>query len=799
MNNNKKKIHWARLRSQDDLLNATDTRTYLSDHIIMGTIVFLATAFLMHLVMTWTQGIGLGWAFLHLYAHNVFQQELAISKVVGTIFISLLAGIVLSFKLVQKVTWSSIAKETKDYFYEDSSVANYELHKMQHDKDNTLYQTGTTLIKDEDTKKEIDLKFFKIKIRKGKNFLPITINSNASILSKLITGMAGSGKSVMLDYLYEAELEKGTKLIIHSPDQKARNMIANSGYTYAISAPWFKDSIYIDIFKTLDVEDINQQNALIDVIITSIYGYVDQSSDNAFFENGAVYILTASLRKVIRIARQQNRLSSLDDWINELVSKNQIYQFKELVDVYYPEAGFTISEDAEKMTASIIASITKSLTSIGLLNNFYKQNRKAFNLRNWCLDIPEVDEKGQPLEEKQVIVLCGDKEYSEVSKINIALFINMASVFLLSAEREMTFNKNKVRVHQILDEFPNFAKNIEMNKWIEIINEGRKFGNIATIACQNTHQITSCLKGSKVDSQKFLGSFHSQIICQPSPEDGEFIENVCGEVTYIDQEANATNDQQTGKKSISWTKKPRIEKVTWKKLQEHLGIVNIKTSKNTNKNIGVNVAFRLVGTNLTAILFFPFNTSFCHRKREQMQAFGKIVKDGSLEKYSYRDKFGRKVVQPLFFKERKIVFTESEQEQLYRIRTIEAKSNLLAKLIEKKDMKGAEQIRKELEDLQSKNPIQIVEKDSKPQPKDEQKEAPTDGLSEVTAEVLKHGVLHGIDHTGTLGMLDTALDILDEMTAKEEESGPSKGIIINNDTEEPKTKKKIRIKKEIER
>ncbi|MGA4332304.1 type IV secretory system conjugative DNA transfer family protein [Ralstonia nicotianae] len=798
MNNKKKKIYWGRLRNQDDGLNATDTRTYFSDHVIMGSIVFIATCFVMHLVMTWTQGIGLDWSITHLYSHDENQKELARDKVIGTMIFGLISGFFLSFKLVQKVTWSAIAKETKDLFYEDSTIANYEFHKIQHDQDNTLYKTGTALIKVEDTKKEIDLKFFKLKVKKGKNFLPITINSNASILSKLVIGMAGSGKSVMLDWLYEAELEKGTKLIIHSPDQKARNMIANSGYTYAISAPWYKDSIYIDIFKTLDVEDINQQNALIDVIITSIYGYVDQSSDNAFFENGAVYILTASLRKIIDVARQEKRLSSLDDWINELVSKNQIYQFKELVDVYYPEAGFTISEDAEKMTASIIASITRSLTSIGLLNNFYKQNRKAFDLRKWCLDIPELDPKGQPLNEKQVIVLCGDKEYSEVSKINIALFINMASVFLLSSEREATFNKNKVRVHQILDEFPNFAKNIEMNKWIEIINEGRKFGNIATIACQNTHQITSCLKGSKVDSQKFLGSFHSQIICQPSPEDGEFIENVCGEVTYIDQEANPTYDTSTGKKSISWTKKPRTEKVTWKKLQENLGIVNIKVSKNENEKIGVNVAFRLVGTNLTAILFFPFNTSFCHRKRQAMLSSGKIIKEGNLEKFTYKDKFGRKVIQPLFFKERKIQFTEAEQAEIYRMRTIEAKSNLLAKLVDRKDLAGAEKIRKELEELKSKNPIKIIEKDSSSPVKEEQKEAPAEGFSEATSEVLKHGVLHGIDHTGTLGMLDTALDILDEMTSKEEDSTPSKTIIVNNDVEEPK-KKKIRIKKEIER
>lgn len=788
-----------RLRNQDDQLNATDKRTYLSDHVFMSLVVAIPLVILIHFLMLWTSGLGLTWAVKTYFSHDEELREIAKAKIFGSLIIGSVAGIWASFKLVQVVHYTTIAKETKDYFYEDSSLANYELHKIQHEQENDLYQTGTTLIKEEDTKRVIDLKLFKFKMRKGKQFLPITINYNASILSKIIIGIAGSGKSVFLDWLYEAELEKGTKLIIHSPDQKARNMIAKSGYTYAISAPWFKDSIYIDMFNTLDVEDINQQNALIDVVITSIYGYVDQSSDNAFFENGAVYILTASLRKVIRLARDEGKISNLDEWIYELVSKKHIHEFKEMIDIYYPEAGFTISEDAEKMTASIIASITKSLTSIGLLNNFYKQNRKPFDLRKWCLDIPELDAKGNPLEEKQVIVLCGDKEYSEVSKINIALFINMASVFLLSNDREKAFNKNGVRVHQILDEFPNFAKNIEMNKWIEIINEGRKFGNIATIACQNTHQITSCLKGSKVDSQKFLGSFHSQIIAQPSPEDGEFIENICGEVTYIDQEANATYDTSTGKKSISWSKKPRTEKVTWKKLQANLGIVNKKVSFNNNKKIGVNVAFRLVGTNITAILFFPFNTNFCHRKREQMILEGEFTTENNQEKYTYKDKFGRTIGQPLYFKERKIVFTKEEQELAYNLKAIEVKTNLLARLIDKKDLSGAEKIRKELEELKSKATIQIIDKDDKSQVKNEQKEPPAEAVAEVTAEVLKHGVLHGIDHTGTLGLLDTALDILDEMTAKEEESGSAKAIIINKDTEEPKTKKKIRIKKEIER
>ncbi|MFU0418242.1 hypothetical protein, partial [Acinetobacter baumannii] len=121
---------------------------------------------------------------------------------------------------------------------------------------------------------------------------------------------------------------------------------------------------------------------------------------DAFFQNGAVYILTASLRKLCHL---KSGKWTLEDWKEELISKAQIWEFKELVDTYYPEAGFTISEDAEKMTASIIASITKTVVEIGRLSMYYKQCRKAVDIRKWCLDE----------DKKQAIILCSDTQYEE--------------------------------------------------------------------------------------------------------------------------------------------------------------------------------------------------------------------------------------------------------------------------------------------------------------------------------------------------------------------------------------------------
>lgn len=881
-----KKIHWLRFKNNDDLLTPTDIRTYIGQHCFYFVLAFLFSVFVWHLIINASSTMGIDWALKILFtSSNEDYREWARDKIIFTSALSFIAGIFGSYKLTPKVTWTKLSNETKNLYFEDTAIANKEFHRIQKEQDNTLYESGTYLITQDDCLKPLNIKlnlifktfnfkFNSIKVKKFPWLSPVVINKNASILSKFTIGLAGSGKSVFFDYLYEAELKNGTKLIIHSPDQKARNQIASSGYTYAISAPWFKDSIYIDIFKTLDVEDINQQNALIDVIITSIHGYVDQSSDNAFFENGAVYILTASLRKVIHISKikyfelqekiksfeeeqkkleknseeeektfslteheegliERQGLASLDLWIEELVNKSQIYQFKELVDVYYPEAGFTISEDAEKMTASIIASITKSLTNLGILNNFYKKNRKPFDLRKWCLDTPELDSKGRPLPEKQVIVLCGDKEYAEVSKINIALFINMASVFLLSDQREKAFIKNKVRVHQILDEFPNFAKNIEMNKWIEIINEGRKFGNIATIASQNTHQIASCLKGNKVDSQKFLGSFHTQIIGQPSPEDGDFIENICGEVTYKDKTATPTIDTMTGKKSLSYPEKDRVEKITWQKLQEDLGVQNQKLGRNTNKNIGVNMAIRLVGTNLTANLFFPFKEHFCKDKREELLKNGEIIKENGLEVYCYKDKFKRPIRQPLHFKERRIQLTEEEQNLLYVGRAIEAKEALMKKLASNKDLKGVANTKEQLAQLkkedtrlknqqsaneQKKNEEKLanrttndflgavkIEKGSEvdslagANKKPEEKEEKAEGLAETTSEILKETALHGLDHTGTLGALDNALTVLEHLESQQEDNGTETLISLENEDNKPKQKRKIIRKKENER
>ena len=404
----------------------------------------------------------------------------------------------------------------------------------------------------------------------------------------------------------------------------------------------------------------------------------------------------------------------------------------------------------------------------------------------------------------------------------------MASVFLLSDQREKAFIKNKVRVHQILDEFPNFAKNIEMNKWIEIINEGRKFGNIATIASQNTHQIASCLKGNKVDSQKFLGSFHTQIIGQPSPEDGDFIENICGEVTYKDKTATPTIDTMTGKKSLSYPEKDRVEKITWQKLQEDLGVQNQKLGRNTNKNIGVNMAIRLVGTNLTANLFFPFKENFCKDKREELLKNGEIIKENGLEVYCYKDKFKRPIRQPLHFKERRIQLTEDEQNLSYIKRAIEAKEALMKKLASNKDLKGVANTKEQLAQLKkedtrlknqqlaneqkkneeksaNKTTNEFFKKDSEvdsqtgANKKPEEKEEKAEGFAETTSEILKETALHGLDHTGTLGALDNALTVLEHLESKPEDNGTETLIPMENEENKPKQKRKIIRKKENER
>ncbi len=812
MKNNKEEIQKVfrfRLRINDDDLQAKQKRTYLSDYFsilfLVSSFVFISLCFLFFVIKHYSL-IEMAKGLLH-------GDEIAKGYFAFNILVSAVAGIYAMANYVYPVSKRVIDSSSKNFYFEDSIEANIEFHKTQKRKDNTLYKTGLNLVPEKDCYKYLNLGLFKLKRKKGDIFNPIYLNKNATNLSKLILGIAGSGKSAFLFYLYQAELERGTKLIIHAPDDGPRNIIVKSGYTYAISAPWCEDSVFIDIFKTLDVEDLNQQNALIDVVITSVHGYVDQSSDNAFFENGAVYILTASLRKVVRLARKNKTTSNLDEWINELVSKTQIYQFKELVDIYYPEASFTISEDAEKMTASIIASITKSLTNLGTLNNFYKRNRKPFDLRKWCLDIPEVDKKGNPLPEKQVIVLCSDKEYAEVSKINIALFVNMASVFLLSNEREKTFKKNCVRVHQVLDEFPNFAKNIDMNKWIEIINEGRKFGNIATVAGQNSHQITSCLKGNKVDSQKFLGSFHTQIIAQASPEDGDFIKNICGEVSYIDNEASSSwTDSGDGKrkKTISYSKKPVIEEITWQKIQDNLGLVRQITGKDSSKEIGVYVAIRLFETKLTANLFFPFCENFCENRRNEMLNNGTIIKNKEgLETYIYKDEFNRTIKQPLFFKERRITLTDEEQESIYRAREIQTKSNLIGKLAERKDLIGVKKAKEELAKLQEEEKLantkssddvaKIIPTDeaNKRQEDKQEKEEKAEGFAEATSEILKETALHGIDHTGTLGAIDNALTALDALLEKPE--GEEQDQLVIKESSDNKKKRKIIRKKENER
>ncbi|MBU9553882.1 type IV secretory system conjugative DNA transfer family protein [Burkholderia multivorans] len=710
------KIYKFRSRKTDYNLKPWDYRTYQGEYVGLFLLIF----FVMVVFFNWTS--------THLGGVSLYERlkDGELQKILEVIFSSSLVAIFSSIKLVKPVQLTKISDVSEHFYYSDSKVANDEFHKDQQKKyvidfknqpKNSLF-----IVRPEDCKDKED--FYK----------PIQFNDNASILSWLIIGIAGSGKSVLLNRMYQEILSNGHKLIVHAPDSKARDMIVSSGYPCYVSAPWTTSSIYIDLAKTLDVDDMNLKNGLIDLVITSFFGYVDPNSSDAFFQNGAKFILTASLKKLCHKMPGQ---WTLEDWKNELISKSEIWQFKDLVDTYMPEAGFTISEDAEKMTASIIASIVPTLVSIGRLSNYYKQCRKAIDIRKWCLD----------QDKKQAIILCSDPQYEEVSKISIALFVNLITKFLLSSDREKVFNKNGVRVYQALDEYPNFGRNIDNNAWVTIINEGRKFGNSAIIVVQNTLQMVSIMKSqnAKHDAQKFIGSFHNQIMCQPSSEDGDHINKIVGEITWDDKEAQQTTDQSTGKTSVSYQHKARKEQIGFKRLQNDLGFEITTNSDGSKQKHGLNVAVRLFESKVTAKLFIPFLNEFAKPYRDKFR--DKIVNRDGKEFI----KQGSKLT-PLFYDEKVISITKRQEEYDYTERELKIKMDRLAK-IDKDNIKEREKLEYEIEELQQLK-LELGE---------EYLLEEGDSLTESLGDI----ALHNIDHTGLTSTLVQGLEIADSLTTQE--------------------------------
>jgi hypothetical protein len=746
---NKNKIYWYRTRHQDNTLRPWQKRTYQSKHnlwFLFGTSASLITLSFAHQKLF---GASLP-SLIHTWLAPDDLQALAVAqtKVSVMVALSILIGVWTAIKAVKPETKTKISEVSEHFYYPDTIEATRALHDVQKNGGDIIDfknppKNSWTLIRPEECKGKSDI------------YQPIQFNSNIAILGGFGIGLAGSGKSALFERIYQEILGNGHKMIVHAPDSKARDRIVSSGYSCVVSAPWLKSSVYIDLASTLNVEDANLKNELIGLVITSFFGYVDQSASDSFFQNGAVYILTASLRKLCHLMPGN---WTLETWKDELVSKQQIWQFKELVDIYYPEAGFTISEDAEKMTASIIASITKTLVSIGSLALYFKNCRRPFDLRKWCLDE----------DDKQCIILCSDTEYAEVSKINIALFVNLTIPFLLSSSRETVFKKNQKRIYQALDEFPSFARNIDLNSWIRIVNEGRKFGNTAFVLAQVIKQFVSCFtsKNPMQDAQKFIGSFHTQYIAQPSNEDEEFLNNIVGEVTYDDDEAQVSIGEDK-KRTFSYVTKPRKEKIGFKTLQSDLGVVKDKKSN----PIGVKVAVRLFGTKLTAPLFFPFVNEFAKTNRDKFR--DRLVEKDGLEYVLVKNN-----PRPLFVTTHKIVLTREDENKIYLYNSLSAKAQIFDSLTKQGNLKQAQITISEIVNIKKELGVAMNELETK---FDESiKDSVGELIQDTIGDSLKDQTLEAIDHTGTLSAINNGMEMLEAMLDTEPEDKGVSNVLIEN-------------------
>ena len=766
------KIYYARNRKTDYLLNPWEYRSYDIEYLIFFIIGFILTFLILMLSTSKILDI-------RLYEFYSYKNLYHI-----TLYYSIFAGVLFSLENTKIINYTKQSAESENFYYNEIEESNYQFHKQQIDKNNIIKFDRTNdnknsfiLLDNKECKEKEIIKIlgFEIKRPKPSFYEPIALNENVSILSHLIVGLAGSGKSVLLDRMYENALYNNHKLIIHAPDSKARDSIISSGFSYVVSAPWLKDSIYIDIFEILlNEKNEIRRNALIDVIIHSIYGYVDQSNANAFFDNGAIYILTATLRKLCFLYNEndiESKKPTLNDWLQEILSHSQIYQFKQTINTFYPSAVLTITEDSEKMTSSIIASMTKALVIIAKLDEYYKHNKTSFDLKAWCLD--KINQ--------QVIILCSDNIEMEVSKASIALIINLSNVFLLSSEREKAFIINQKRVYQVIDEFPLFAKNIIVNNWLEIINAGRKYGNTVIIAMQNTAQMGETVK-DETALKKFIGSFHTQYITSPGSEEDKYINNIVGEVTYIDTEFQSSFDSN-GRQNITTSNKPRKVNIGFKQLQNDMGfhIVN-------NKKLGLKIGIRLFESKSFNILFFPFVKEFGKVNRDKMRLKGTIYKKDGKEFYKII-KDGKAYKKPLHFIENIITYTKQSTEQAIYIRALKNLEILKLKLIKDKKLVDLALVEKEI--IETKSKI-IVEESLNTDIVEEVKEKQEE--NNLESNVIEDLIEHTLDTTGTTSLISNSIDILDELNSIIE----TEQIAVNNTNEEETKKIKIK-RKELDR
>ncbi|HOY70989.1 MAG TPA: type IV secretion system DNA-binding domain-containing protein [Methylotenera sp.] len=460
--------------------------------------------------------------------------------------------------------------------------------------------------------KEGDTDFNKLPYKKLLN--TIYLPENIKELSTVITGEAGSGKTVLTDRMFKEVIDNKHKLIVHNV--KGDELSKLDGYTklYLIE-PWNKQEGYsIDFLNLISSEVIQNENSR---IRTFVLAFTEAISKTDFFQIGSISVIETFVRYVVRETKVKgivkgnlgdivekwnsfniqpidtNLLETNDTSINKLKeeldkNKEQLDLINAFISIYNPTASVYINSQNAKTSLCVLASCIDIIRKFETLSSFWgdKQKNKALNIRKWIAD----------KDDRQAIVLSNSNTYSDIANCYISAFINLIVPELIDNSYKPTS-----QIHFILDEFPQLSS-ISLDTFMKLPDVGRSKQIRTTVILQRASQIKEKFQsnGKPADSKSFMASFQNKVICRFASDDIEYVKEIIGEQDIIEY-STTSNFTATGQTFSNKTNEKRQPAYNINELNNLLG----PQFDTNNKFIGVRILFKFSQNNTLPLIIMP--------------------------------------------------------------------------------------------------------------------------------------------------------------------------------------------------
>lgn len=455
---------------------------------------------------------------------------------------------------------------------------------------------------------ELDLNSNKYKPLKETIYLPKPVLE----LSTVITGEAGSGKTVYTDRLLKEVIDNGHKAIVHNV--KGDELEKLDGYTdlYLIE-PWNKETGYaIDFLNLVASDELENENSR---IRTFVLAFTESTSKKDFFEAGAISVIDSFVRSVVRTTKKNGIVKgSLGDivkkWnsfnikpidINTITSddlsklkaeikknQGQLDEINKFITEYNPTASIYISSENAKTSLCVLASCIEIIIKFETLSSFWgrKEKSKSLNIRKWIAN----------KKDRQVIMLSNSNKYEDIANSYIGAFVNLIVPELIDNSYKPTS-----QIHFILDEFPQLSS-INLDTFMKLPDVGRSKNIRTTVILQRSSQIKEKFQSNNkpADHKSFMASFQNKIICRFASDEIEYIKEIIGEQDIIEYTTttNYTAQGQTFSNKTTEKKQPAYN------INELGNILGPQTNKK-NKFIGVRVLFKYSQEKVLPVVIMP--------------------------------------------------------------------------------------------------------------------------------------------------------------------------------------------------